>query len=137
FRNEGLESRLEIQHVPLAGLRGVAGMEHSVTEARAAGVEAFLPLVNPRATRGILVEHLELDASLHVELGVRHEWLRHRPLNDPRARPAYRGTATSFSGAVVWEPVTDHYLTRSAGRAERLPHPQELYARGIHLATNT
>jgi iron complex outermembrane receptor protein len=68
--------------------------------------------------------------------GARHEWLRHQPKDDPRGRAPYKGTATSFSGAVVWEVLSDNYLTVSATHSDRLPHAQELYARGIHLATN-
>ncbi len=137
FRDSGVEARLEFQHVPLAGLRGVVGVQHSDTRSRATGVEAFLPTVRSRATGLFVVEHLELDETLHLELGARHEWLRHRPVDDPRERSAFSDTATSFSAAVVWEPGADHYLTLSAAHYGRLPHPQELYARGIHLASNT
>lgn len=137
FRNSGLEARVEIQHVPLAGLRGVIGVQHSDTRSRASGTEAFLPTVKSRATGVFVVEHLELNPALHLELGARHEWMRHRPVDDPRQRSTFSESAQSFSGAVVWQPVGQHFLTLSAARFERLPHPQELYARGVHLATNT
>lgn len=137
FRNSGFEGRIEIQHVPLGGLRGVLGLQHSDTRSRALGTEAFLPTVKSRATGLFLVEHLELNSALHLELGARHEWLRHRPVDDPRQRATYKRSASSFSAAVVWEPTPEQFLTFSAARYERLPHPQELYARGIHLASNT
>ncbi len=137
FRNAGLEARLEIQHVTLGGLRGVVGVQHSDTRSRASGTEAFLPTVDSRATGLFIIEHLELDTNLHLELGARHEWLRHHPVDDPRGRSAFSRSTSSFSAAMVWEPVADHYLTVSAARFGRLPHPQELYARGVHLATNT
>jgi iron complex outermembrane receptor protein len=58
-------------------------------------------------------------------------------LNDPRNRPAYDESATSFSAAIIWEFVPETTLALSFANAERLPQAQELYARGIHLATNT
>jgi iron complex outermembrane receptor protein len=137
FRNEGVEARLELHHAPVGRLRGVAGVQHSDTQSRAEGEEAFLPTVKSRATGLFLVEHLELNEALHFELGARREWLRHRPRQDPRARPAFRGAASSFSAALVWQPAPASFFTLSAARYERLPHPQELYARGIHLATST
>jgi iron complex outermembrane receptor protein len=137
LRNEGAETRLELHHAPLARLRGVAGMQYSATKSRADGAEAFLPTVGSRTTGLFLVEHLEVSDALHFELGARREWQRHRPVDDARARPAFSASATSFSGALVWSPAPSSVFTLSAARYERLPHPQELYARGIHLASNT
>ena len=137
FRNEGLESRVEIQHAPIAGLRGVVGVQYSRTRSRASGIEAFLPSVKSRATGLFIVEHLELNPVLHMELGARREWLKYRPVDDQRMRPAFSDSAMSFSAAAVWRPAEGSLLTLSLARSERLPHPQELYARGIHLATNT
>lgn len=137
FRNKGMEARIEVQHVAVAGWRGVVGVQHSDSTFRSVGEEAFLPTVDTRSTGLFVVEHLELHDALHLELGARQEWLRHSPRNDPRGRPGFKDSATSFSGAVVWEMAPANYLTMSATRSGRLPHAQELYARGIHLATNT
>ncbi|MFO7325652.1 MAG: TonB-dependent receptor [Pseudomonadota bacterium] len=137
FRNQGVEARLELHHAPLRRLRGVAGVQYASTKSRAEGQEAFLPTVSSRATGLFLVEHLEVGDALHLELGARHEWLRHRPVGDPHARPALRSSGASFSGALAWRAMPSGVFTLSVARYERLPHPQELYARGIHLATNT
>lgn len=137
FRNKGLDSRVELQHVPLARLRGVLGVQYSDTQSSAASEEAFLPTVKSRATGLFAIEHFELNAAVHFEFGARHEWVKHRPQDDPRARPAFSDSATSFSGAAVWQVMPHDFLTLSAARSERMPHPQELYARGVHLATNT
>lgn len=137
FRNKGHEQRIEVQHEPLRHWSGIFGIQHSDTRFSAEGVEAFLPTVDTRSTGLFLVEHLDLDEHWHFEIGARHEWLDHTPRNDPRSRPAYDGSATSFSGAAIWSFAPDTSLSLSLARSERLPHAQELYARGIHLATNT
>lgn len=137
FTNKGYDSRIELQHTPLGGWTGVFGAQHSDTRFAAEGVEAFLPTVDTVATGLFLVEHYELNPSWHFELGGRREWLRHTPRDDPRHRPAFDDTATSFSGAAIWSFRPDLSLTLSASRSQRMPHAQELYARGLHMATNT
>lgn len=137
FRNRGYDSRLELEHVPLGGWKGVFGVQHSDTTFSADGVEAFLPTVDTVSTGVFLVEHYQLNDQWHFELGGRQEWLKHTPQHDRRRRPAFDDTATSFSGAAIWTLQPDLTLTFSAARSQRLPHAQELYARGIHMATNT
>lgn len=137
FRNEGQEARVELQHVPLGRWSGVVGVQHSDTRFSADGEEAFLPIVDTRTTGVFAVEHVQLSEAWHLELGARHEWLEHKTVDDPRNRPDFDDTATSFSGAAIWQFVPGYAVTVSAARSERLPHAQELYARGVHLATNT
>jgi len=67
-------------------------------------------------------------------------WVKHTPRSGvgTRAQPRkFDSTATSFSGAAIWNFQPGYALTFSAARSQRLPHTQELYARGVHLATNT
>lgn len=137
FLNDGVEGRIEVLHSPLAGWRGVAGIQYADTRFSSLGEEAFIPRTRSRSTGVFLVEHYALNDDWHFELGARQEWQKHRPVNDERNRPAFSGSATSFSAAAIWEFVPDYHLTLSLARAQRLPHAQELYARGIHLATNT
>lgn len=137
FANKGYEGRVEVEHAPIGDWTGVFGVQHSDTRFSAEGVEAFLPKVDTRSTGVFLVEHFEPSEQWHFEIGARHEWLEHRPVDDPRNRPRFDDTATSFSGAAIWKFRPDVTLTFSAAHSERLPHAQELYARGIHMATNT
>ncbi len=137
FTNKGHDSRVEFEHAPLGDWTGIFGVQHSDTRFGADGLEAFMPTVDTRTTGLFLVEHLELSPQWHFEVGARHEWVKHTPIDDPRGRPAYSDTATSFSGAAIWSFRPDLSLTFSASRSERAPHAQELYARGVHLATNT
>jgi iron complex outermembrane receptor protein len=137
FRNDGYEGRIEFDHAPLFGWHGVVGAQIGNTSFSAQGAEAFLPRTDS-STHGIFaVEHFELSDALHLEAGARHERQEHEPRNDPRNRPAYSGTANSFSGAAIWSLSDEHSVALTLARAQRLPHTQELYARGLHLATNT
>lgn len=137
FTHKGHEERIEFQHAPFGNWNGIFGIQHADTRFGADGVEAFLPTVDTRSTGLFIVEHLEASERWHFELGARHEWLKHQPKNDPRARPEYDESATSFSGAAIWTFAPDTSLSFSLARSERLPHAQELYAHGVHLATNT
>lgn len=137
FANKGYDSRIELEHVPLGPWTGVFGIQHADTTFSAQGIEAFLPTVDTRTTGLFLVEHVELNEHWHFELGARHEWLQHQPQADVRNRPTFDDTATSYSGAAIWSFRPDVSLTFALSRSQRLPHAQELYARGIHMATNT
>lgn len=137
FRNKGYEGRIEIDHAPVLGWHGVVGAQFADTEFSALGAEAFIPDTESRTLGIFAVEHYELNDQWHLELGARYEQQEHTTLNDPRNRPAYDESATSFSAAIIWEFVPETTLALSFANAERLPQAQELYARGIHLATNT
>lgn len=135
FRNDGYETRIELQHSPWGEWSGVFGIQHTDARFSTAGDESFLPDVDTRTTGLFLVEHLEANDAWHFELGARHEWLDHQVIDG--ARTDFDAAATSFSGAAIWQFVPDVSLTFSVARSERLPNAQELYARGVHLATNT
>lgn len=137
FLNDGYDVRVEVQHAGLRGWRGVVGAQYASTESSALGAEAFLPTTQSDTVGLFAVEHYQLSDAWHLEAGARWEWQEHRPLNDPRRRPAFSDSATSLSAAAIWEIVPEYFLTLSLARSERLPYAQELYARGIHLATNT
>jgi iron complex outermembrane receptor protein len=137
FANDGYEARIELQHVEIGGLRGVVGVQYAETDFSALGEEAFLPRVQSRTIGLFAVEHIEAGDHWHFELGARQEWWKHTPVNDPRRRPEFDDSATSVSAAAIWQFVPDYSLTLAVTRSERLPHAQELYARGVHLATNT
>jgi len=137
FSNKGFEGRVEVEHAPIGNVQGVVGVQYSDTQFEATGPEAFLPQVDTQSTGLFVVEHIDVSDQLHVELGARQEWLKHEPVNDSRNRPIMDSTAMSYSSAAIWSFQPDLSLTLSAAQSQRLPHAQELYARGVHMATNT
>lgn len=137
FLNDGYEARMEVQHAPLGFLRGVVGLQYVDAETSALGEEAFVPTVQSQSLGLFAVEHIEMGEQWHLELGARHEWQEHEPVNDSRNRTRFDDTATSLSAAAIWKFVPGYSLTLTMARSERSPRPQELYASGLHIATNT
>lgn len=132
FRNKGWDGRLEVTHAPFAGWRGVVGLQTADSEFSAEGEEAFLPRTDTRAT-GLFVYEELTAGDWRIELAARRDWQE----IDAVGRPSSSHDPASFSAAAVWTFAPDYSLSLSATRSQRAPSAQELYARGVHLATNT
>jgi iron complex outermembrane recepter protein len=137
YDNRSWETRVEIDHAEILGWHGVVGGQFSDTRFKSQGEEAFLPVTESSTQSFFAVEHYDFNEEWHLEAGIRHERQQHRPVNDPRNRPHFDSSAFSYSGAVIWTFTDEHTLSATFARAQRLPTTQELYARGVHLATNT
>lgn len=133
FQNHQNAERLELVHVPVAGFRGVFGLQHDDRRFAAIGDEAFVP--KTRADQWGLFVVEEKPWSLgKFEIGARIN----RDSQDPES--GYRGrdfTPISFSvGNIFTLGVHDH-VKLYFSRAQRSPATEELYAFGPHLATST
>lgn len=137
FLNYGYETRIEATHQPLAGWHGVIGVQYNDAEFNARGAESFIPKTTSRNVAVFAFERREFADIWQLELGARHESQSLSPVNDAQGRPASREQATSLSSAVIWTFVPDYNVSLSLAHSERLPQAQELYANGVHLATNT
>lgn len=133
FKNRGYDARLELEHKPLYGWRGVIGLQNSFSDFSATGDEAFLPRSDTQSTGVFLLEEYRL-ADWRFEVGARHDWQRISPEGN---NPLSSQSGTSLSGAAIWEFVPQYSVALSLSRSQRLPSAQELYADGVHLATNT
>lgn len=133
FRNKGYDARVELEHAPLLGWRGVIGGSTLRSEFTTSGTEAFMPRTVTRNHAVFVVEEYELE-DWRFEAGARYDWQRIKPSD---AQPAYSDGATSLSAAALWRFAPQYSLGLSVTRSQRLPVAQELYSRGIHLATNT
>lgn len=134
FTNKGYDGRLELVHSPVAGWEGVFGMQYANSKFQAIGTEAFLPKTKTENLAAFLLEHYQWQ-DVHFEVGGRVEQQKINP-EQPNYK-AFDKTAFSASTAINWEFVPTHITSLSLGYAERLPNAQELYAKGVHLATNT
>ncbi|WP_120717254.1 TonB-dependent receptor domain-containing protein [Tsuneonella amylolytica] len=132
FFNKGHDVRLEVEHAPIMGLRGVVGIQNSRSRFRTEGPEAFLPESLTKNTGVFLFESLEAGP-VRFELGARKEWQRIRTVDGRSAEHS----PFSISGAGIWTFSPGYSLALGLSRAQRAPTNQELFARGIHLATNT
>jgi len=133
FRNKGYDARVELEHAPLFGWRGLIGGSTLRSDFTTSGTEAFMPRTVTRNHAVFLVEEYELD-DWRFEAGARHDWQRIKPSD---AQPAYSDGATSLSAAALWRFAPQYSIGLAATRSQRLPVAQELYSRGIHMATNT
>jgi iron complex outermembrane receptor protein len=134
FSNTGHEVRVEANHVPLMGWEGTVGVQHSQFEFSALGEESFLPVTDNQNLSVFVMEHRDLHQDVHLELGGRVEQVSITP-NDGQAKFDDRGI--SASGALLWQFLPEYTVGLTLARSQRLPNAQELYADGVHLATNT
>ncbi len=137
FGNKGYEARLEVDHAAVMGWQGLFGIQVSDSTFKNGGEHVFMPTVDSRATGVFIVEHYQLNDDWHFEAGARYDRQKHQPVNDARNRPAFSDSAFSYSTAAIWNVSADTILSVTYAHAQRLPHAQELYSRGIHVASNT
>lgn len=134
FKNKATDIRLELAHKPIGGLRGVFGVQHMESDFSADGAEAFLINTKTKNTALFLMESLQLGP-VRLEGAVRQEW---QDVKSHVARyPSISHSPFSASAAAVWNLDDSYSVALSFAHAERAPSVQELYAYGVHLATNT
>lgn len=134
FRNRARDGRLELEHEPVAGWRGLIGLQASRRDFSALGEEAY---VAPTRTdrRALFLLEEQRFGDVRVEAALRHEWQRIR-VESP-TQPDTRHAGTSLSAGAVWRFTPGYSLGASVSRTQRLPTAEELYADGLHLATRT
>lgn len=133
FKNKGYDLRVELQHKPIAGWRGVVGFQNAYSDFRADGEEAFLPRSRTRSNGLFVLEEYQLN-DWRFEVGARQDWQNISP-EGGASRSSLSGT--SLSAAAIWDFAPQYSVALSLSRSQRLPNAQELYADGVHLATNT
>lgn len=135
FENDEIEGRVEALHEPLAGFRGVLGVQVIARDFEAIGEEAFVPAVETRSIGVFLVEEREFSRG-RFEIGARVEQQDHELQNEDE-RPDADHRPLSFSAGVIYELDADYHLRLNLASAQRAPAAEELYAFGPHLATST
>jgi iron complex outermembrane receptor protein len=135
FRNKSHDARLELTHAPIGPFRGVLGGQYSHTDFSAEGEEAFLPLTKTQNTAVFLLESARLGP-VRIDLAARQEWQRvEADLVGPSS--VVEHDPLSLSAGAVWDVADGYSVALSLARSQRAPNQQELFANGIHLATNT
>ncbi len=132
FTNMGYDGRLEIQHSEWNGLRGVVGAQISHSDFAAVGLESYLRPTETDNFGIFLMEEYEVG-NWHLEGAIRKEW-QEVALD---GQDAIEHDPLSVSASAVWHFTPGWSAALSVARSQRAPSAQELYARGVHLATNT
>lgn len=153
FKSKGYDGRLELVHVPVAGWEGVIGTQISQQKINLAasdhdhhedgdeddeehhvhGSGVVMPDTKTDKFSLFALEHKQLG-DVHVELGARVD---HQKVKVDSDQKDYSGTGVSASAAANWEFAPNYKLSVVGSHQQRLPLAQELYANGLHFATNT
>ncbi len=133
FKNKAYDTRIELQHEPIAGFRGLIGLQTSQRKFSAEGEEAYVqPTVTRKAGLFLLEEYRLGD--WRFEGALRHD----RQTAEAQTSGIERShNGTSASLGAVWRFMPGYQVGTSFTRASRAPSAEELYARGLHMATST
>ncbi|MBB2486385.1 TonB-dependent receptor [Mitsuaria sp. WAJ17] len=142
FAQRGSELRLQAEHAPLAGARGVLGWQLEQSRFEVQGEEALMPSNRNRA-QGLFILEQWSDGPWQLGLGARRDQVRvHSDGDAPDATDARFGPATerryapaSASASLSWHPVPALGLSLNINHSERAPSAGELFASGVHVAT--
>ncbi|MDL5034489.1 TonB-dependent receptor [Pelomonas sp. APW6] len=142
FSQHGSELRVQAEHAPLAGARGVLGWQLENSRFEVQGEEALMPGNRSRA-QGLFILEQWSDGPWQLGLGARRDQVRVRSDGDavdaeePRFGEGLerRFSPKSGSASVTWHPVADLGLSLNVNHSERAPSAGELFAKGVHVAT--
>ena len=137
FKNKAYDTRIELQHEPIAGFKGVVGLQTSQRKFSAIGEEAYVqPTVTRKTGLFVLEEYRWNDG--RFEAALRHDRQTAEALASGSAGGTERShNGTSASLGAVWKFTPGYQVGTSFTRASRAPSAEELYARGLHMATST
>jgi iron complex outermembrane receptor protein len=134
FRSKASDARVELEHAPLGGWRGVLGLQTGRRDFRADGDEAYVPPTVTTRHAAFLIEEYTL-ADWRFEAGLRHEWQDIEVDSSTQRDRSHHGNSVSLGA--VWNFAPQYSLGMTLSRTQRLPTAEELYARGLHMATST
>lgn len=133
FKNKAHDARMELQHLPIAGWRGVWGVQTSQRKFSATGAEAYIQPTDTRKNGVFLLEEYQWNA-WRFEAALRHDRQTVHAETDAN-KTTHNGTSVSLG--TVWKFTPGYQIGASWTHASRQPTAEELYARGLHLATKT
>lgn len=141
FLSSGSEVRVEAEHVPWGGVRGVLGLQLEDVDFSALGAEAFVPSTRSRRQGVFLIEETAWSAGT-LNAGLRLEQARIDSAGDadplaPQFGPAAsrRFSPVSLSVGNVWRFAPAWSFTSTLSSTGRAPTAFELFANGVHAAT--
>ena len=135
FTNKAYDARLEAEHEAIGALRGLVGLQLTQRKFAAIGEEDYIQPSKTRNTALFALEEYTLTEALRLELGLRQEWQRAQL--DAKSDSKVSHNMTSISTGASWDFTPGHVLALSLSASERAPTAEELFSKGIHLATNT
>lgn len=137
FANKAYDARIELQHEPINGFKGLLGLQTSQRKFRADGAEAYIRPTVTRQTGLFVLEEYRIN-DWRFEAALRHDRQSADVEAGGKLSAAQRShNGTSASLGAVWKFAPGYTLGATLTRASRAPSAEELYARGLHMATST
>ena len=133
FKNKAYDTRIELQHEPIAGFKGLVGLQTSQRKFSAEGEEAYVQPTVTRKTGLFMLEEYRWN-DWRFEAALRHD-RQTATAETSEIERSHNGTSASLGA--VWRFTPGYQLGASLTRASRAPTAEELYARGLHMATST
>ena len=139
FKSVGNDLRLQARHARVGDLDGVIGAQYEDGEFSADGSEAFAPY--SRTHQGAVFAHEALGTGWgRLSAGARLESVKVESLGHPtitRFTPgSHSFTPASYALGALWNVAGEWQLTSNVSGTERAPKDYELFANGVHVATN-
>ena len=137
FKNNALESRWELSHLPLSGWRGKLGIQTEQGKTEASNLEdpataPTVPRTRSQSTAFFLVEERSFG-NIRVNLGGRYEAVSRKPVAGLQRSFALG----SYSAGALWSFIPGYGLGTTASVGQRAPTAEELYSNGVHHPTET
>ena len=133
FRNRAHDLRVEVQHASIAGWRGVMGVSNGQRNFSADGLEAYTPATRTQKQGVFLLEEAQWG-DWRVQAAVRYDRQSVERTKDQQTRK-HHGSSASLG--TVWKFAPGWQATGSFSHAARMPSAEELFANGLHMATNS
>ena len=133
FDNEQFDTRIEIQHNPLAMFNGIIGTQFGFRNLSAVGEEAFLPKTKTNTVAAFILEETDITDSVYLDIGGRFEHKEDNPTNASKVT----NNMYSISSGLRWDFNKNTTLGINISRNQRGPSSEELFSNGPHVATGT
>ena len=134
FTNNETQARIEAVHQPIAGFRGVVGVQLGQREFAAIGDEAYVPAIKSQQAGVFILEERRFGRN-KVEFGARVESVSFNPEDSANRNLDFTPVSASFGN--LYDLSENSHLRVTLTHAERAPAIEELYAEGPHHATGT
>jgi iron complex outermembrane receptor protein len=137
FLNRGNEGRIEASHAKLGDLTGSIGVQFSDTHSQAIGEEAFMPSTQTKKQGIYLYEELPIGKIL-LSGAARLDYNQMSSAGGERFGPSANVSFAprNFSLGSQYAIDSSWRVNFNLSHAERAPAATELYAHGVHIATN-
>ncbi len=130
FFNNHFETRLVLHQNRRGRHSGSIGIDFVDNDLEAIGAEAFIPKTSTTRFSAFTLQEIE-TGPFTLQLGARFE----RQEADPANQAQRRHDGLSASLGVVWTAPRIFSVALSGSRSVRLPAAEELFADGLHIAT--